>query len=83
MPTEIVGQNGAVLNQTTKIAVGGCKQVKASRPLSRAQLLKRALAACRKRHRHSRARRQACERQARKRYRAKAANRSKNGHPHD
>jgi hypothetical protein len=28
MPTEMVAQNGAVLNQTTKIAVTGCKAVK-------------------------------------------------------
>jgi hypothetical protein len=73
MPTEIVGQNGAVLEQTTKIGLQGCKKVKAAKPLSRTQLLKRALAACRKEHKHSRATRQACERQARKRYAAKKA----------
>jgi hypothetical protein len=28
MPTEMVAQNGAVLNQTTKIAVTGCKAAK-------------------------------------------------------
>jgi hypothetical protein len=65
MPTEIVGQNGALLTQTTKIALQGCKKVKMSRPLSRAQLLRRALAACRKRARHERKR---CERSARARY---------------
>ena len=54
MPTEIVGQNGAVIKQTTKIALQGCKKVKAAKPLSRAELLKRALAACRKQHKHSR-----------------------------
>ena len=27
MPTEIIGQNGAVIKQTTKIAVQGCKKV--------------------------------------------------------
>ena len=59
MPTEIVAQNGAVLKQTTKIALQGCKTVKdvGTKKLSRAQLLKRALAACRKQHKHSRARR--------------------------
>ena len=71
MPTEIVGQNGAVIKQTTKIALQGCKKVDASRPLSRAQLLKRALAACRKQHKHSKAGRDTCERQARKRYAVK------------
>ena len=71
MPTEIVGQNGAVVKQTTKIALQGCKKVKASKPLSRTQLCKPALAACRKQHKRSKARRQACERQARKGYTAK------------
>ena len=28
MPTEMVAQNGAVLKQTTKISVTGCKAVK-------------------------------------------------------
>ncbi len=72
MPTEIVGQNGAVINQNTKIAVKGCHKVQSVR-LSRAQLLKRALASCRKQHKHSNARRTACEKRARKRYAAKKA----------
>ena len=71
MPTEIVGQNGAVLKQTTKVALQGCKKVKAARPLSRAQILKRALASCRELHKHSKAKRVACEKQARKRDGAK------------
>ena len=73
MPTEIVGQNGAVLKQATKIALQGCKKVKAARPLARAQLLRRALASCREQHKHSKAKRVACEKQARKRYAAKKA----------
>jgi hypothetical protein len=71
MPTEIVSQNGAVIKQNTKIALQGCKKVKTARPLSRTQLLRRALAACRRTHRHSQTRRQACERSARRRYGAK------------
>jgi hypothetical protein len=83
MPTEIVAQNGVVLKQTTKIALQGCKKVKASQPLSRAQLLKRALAACRKQHKPSKASRKACETQARKRYAAKkAVHTSRNGPAH-
>ena len=70
MPTEIVAQNGALLEQTTKIALQGCRKVQSVR-LSRAQLLERALASCRKQHRHSRANQMACEKQARKRYAAK------------
>src|SRR5262249_13875261 len=73
MPTEIVGQNGAVLKQNTRVALQGCKKVKAARPLSRAQLLRRALAACRKKHRHARSRRMGCERKARSLYAAKKA----------
>ncbi len=75
MPTTITGQNGVVIKQTTKLAVQGCKKtVKSSAPkLSRAQLLKRTLAACRKQHKHAKARRAACEKQARKRYAAKQA----------
>ena len=82
MPTEIVAQNGAVLKQTTKIALQGCKKVTSSRPLSRAQLLKRALAKCRKTYRHARSRRIACERKARSHYAAKKAAR-KGAHQSD
>jgi hypothetical protein len=31
MPTEIVGQNGLVINQSTKIAVTGCPNRKAAK----------------------------------------------------
>jgi hypothetical protein len=68
MPTVITGQNGAVINQTTNIAVTGCGGVlpsKTAKP-TRAQLLAKALKACRKdKHKHKRL---ACEKQARKRY---------------
>jgi hypothetical protein len=79
MPTEIVAQNGAVIKQTTKVALQGCKTVKDSGPkkLTRAQLLKRALAACRKQHEHARARRAACENGARRRYGAKKSARGR------
>ena len=81
MPTEIVAQNGAVIKQTTKIALQGCHKVQSVR-LSRAQLLKRALAACRKQHKHSKGKRAACEQHARSRYAAKKASRkaSKTAH---
>ncbi len=80
MPTEITGQNGAVINQSTKIAVTGCAGVKDSKTvrLTRAQMLARALAACRKRDKHSRSRRATCEHQARRRYAAKKAARKTN-----
>src|SRR5580700_2071057 len=63
MPTEFVGQNGALLKQSTLLSVTGCAKAKA---LTRAQKLARALKAC---HRdHNKAKRQQCERLARKRF---------------
>ena len=63
MPTEFVGQNGSLLNQNTKVSVTGCPKVKI---LTRTQKLALALKACHKQH--NRAKRKACERQARKKY---------------
>jgi hypothetical protein len=72
MPTEITGQNGAVINQNTKIAVSGCAGVLSSKAkLTRAQLLTRALKVCRKhKNKHKRL---TCEKQAHKRYAAKVS----------
>jgi hypothetical protein len=61
MPTEFQAQNGAELHQNTKITVTGC-----AKALTKKQRLARALKACHKKH--GRSKRQACERQARKRY---------------
>jgi hypothetical protein len=61
MPTEFVAQNGAVIHQQTPIAVTGCKK-----PKTRAQLYTAALKACHKQH--NKAKRQACERAAKKKY---------------
>jgi hypothetical protein len=71
MPTVITGQNGAVVAQNTNIAVTGCAGVLAFKA-SRAQLLAKALKACRKKYKHSKPKRVACEKQARKKYGAKA-----------
>ena len=70
MPTTIAGQNGAVIERTTRIAIEGCGAVKAAikRKLTNGQELARALKACRKKDRHSKARRVRCELQARRRY---------------
>jgi hypothetical protein len=66
MPTTITGQNGAVLQQQTKILATGCQAAR----LTRAERLDRALKACRERLRGARnhSQREACERKARKRY---------------
>jgi hypothetical protein len=63
MPTEFIAQNGAELEQTTKIAVTGCK--KKTKALTRAQKLARALKACHKRKGRSRV---GCEKAARRKF---------------
>jgi hypothetical protein len=65
MPSTITAQNGAVIEQQTKIPVLGCGAVKG---YSRTQLLARALRQCRREFRHKKKRRVACERTARRRY---------------
>ncbi len=83
MPTTITGQNGAVIERSTRITIDGCGAVKAAktRRLTNAQKLGKALAACRKRYEHAKAERLRCERLARKRYPpAKKAKRG--GHAH-
>jgi hypothetical protein len=63
MPTEITAQNGAQLNQTTKITITGCAKPKT---LTRPEKLKKALKACHKDK--SKAKRAKCEKAAHKRY---------------
>jgi hypothetical protein len=62
IPTALTGQNGAQVNQNTPVTVTGCPKTKV---LTRAQKLALALKACHKKHG---AKRQACERTARKKY---------------
>jgi hypothetical protein len=69
-PTTITGQNGALINQKTHVSITGCKAVK-SYKATRAQLLAKALAVCRKKYKHQHTKRINCERQAHKRYPAK------------
>ena len=77
MPTEITGQNGAVVKQTTKIALAGCAKAKA---LTRAQKLAKALKTCRKK---SKGKRALCEKRARKQYAsAKAGAKTKHNKQH-
>jgi hypothetical protein len=71
MPTELTGQNGAILKQTTNIAITGCPKVL---PFKQAKSkLTVALEHCRKKYKGKakRKKRLACEAQARKRYAAK------------
>ena len=72
IPTTITAQDGAVIEQDTNVAVTGCAGVKGFKAkLTRAQLLAKALKACRKKYKHAKRRRTACEKTARKRYAAK------------
>ena len=71
MPTEIADQNNdALISQSTKIALIGCGAVKGSttKKLTRAQLLAKALKACRTKYKKKKSKRIACEKQARKKY---------------
>ncbi len=63
IPTEMVGQNGKLVSQSTKLTVTGCPKTKV---LTRAQKLKIALKTCHKKPKGKK--RQACERTARKKY---------------
>jgi hypothetical protein len=63
MPTELVAQNGAVIDQATPIAINGCAKKKS---LTRVQKLVAALKVCHKKH--NKAKRAACERAAHKKY---------------
>jgi hypothetical protein len=81
-PTTITGQNGALITQKTHVTITGCKAVK-SYKATRAQLLAKALAACRKKYKHHHTKRINCERQAKKRYGAKkAAHKTSKTHGH-
>ena len=75
IPTEITAQDGAFVSQATNVALLGCA-TKAKKP-TQAQLLANALKTCKGKHRHSKKKRVTCERQARKRYGAKAAQKAK------
>jgi hypothetical protein len=67
MPTEFTAQNGAVIKQSTPIAVTGCA-------LTKKQKLVKALKAC---HKKGRGKRAACERAARKRFGANGGSKKK------
>jgi hypothetical protein len=71
MPTTITGQNGAVVTQSTKIAVTGCPKV-VKKALTRAQKLKAALKVCRTKDKGKskakRHKREACEKAAKQKY---------------
>ncbi len=74
IPTEITGQDGAFSGKTTNVAILGCAGKAA---LTRAQLLAKAIKTCKAKYRHSKKKRGACEKQARKRYGQKVAKKAK------
>jgi hypothetical protein len=74
MPTELTAENGLLIKQTTHIAIVGCKK-----PLTRAQLLARALKACKKLK--GKKKRSACVASAQRKYGAKKSKGAKkHGH---
>ena len=77
MPTQITAQDGAVIEQNNPISPTGCNNVLATKTHkpTRAQQLAKALTACRHKYKHTKAKRQACERAARKRHAAKTSSR--------
>ncbi len=78
IPTTITGQNGAVIQQETKVSVEGCNVLgKKNVKLSRAQKLKKALKACRKKYKHNKPKRATCEKQAHKKFGPKKAKKHK------
>jgi hypothetical protein len=76
IPTTITGQNGAVIQQETKVPVLGCAAVKAFKE-TKTQKLSKALKACRKKFKHKKAKRLSCEKQARKKYATHAKSKTK------
>jgi hypothetical protein len=77
MPTTITAQDGAVIEQDTPITPTGCGGVLAAKvKLTPAQLLAKALKACRSKYKKSKRKRLVCEKQARQRYSAKKAHKA-------
>jgi hypothetical protein len=70
MPTEFAAQNGALITQSTPIAVTGCPK-----PLTNKQKLAKAMKECHKKK--NKRRRATCEKQARKKYPVKKAKKTK------
>jgi hypothetical protein len=78
MPTTITGQNGVVIQQQTKVPVTGCGVLGSKE--SKVAKLKKALRACRKKFKHSKSKRHACEKKAHKKYGPKKHAKKKKGH---
>jgi hypothetical protein len=70
MPTTMIAQNGARIEQETKVQVTGCAEVRSAKVtrLTLRQKLKNALSACRHRYKHAKSKRATCERDAHARY---------------
>jgi hypothetical protein len=76
IPTEITGQNGAFMSQSTPVSITGCSGVKGVKvtKLTRTQQLAKVLKLCRTKYKakSKKSKRLVCEKQARKKYGPKA-----------
>jgi hypothetical protein len=70
MPTTIIAQNGAIIEQDTPVTVTGCGEVKSAktRKLTLTQRYKHALTACKHKYKHAKSKRQRCEHEAHTHY---------------
>jgi hypothetical protein len=84
MPTTMIAQNGARLEQETKVTVTGCGEVRSAKTsrLTLKQGLHRALSACRHAYRHATSMRRRCERHAHTHYTRLALAACRDQHKH-
>jgi hypothetical protein len=84
MPTTMIAQNGARIDQETRVQVTGCGEVRSAKvsKLTLKQQLTRALRFCKHKHRHATRKRAACERQAHARYIRQALAACRHEHKH-
>jgi hypothetical protein len=84
MPTTMIAQNGARIEQDTKVAVTGCGEVRSAKvgKLTLKQRLERSLRLCRHEYTNAKTRRQRCEHRAHARYTRQALASCRHEHNH-
>jgi hypothetical protein len=84
MPTTMIAQNGAMIEQDTNVTVTGCAEVKGAkaRKLTLTQKLKRSLKSCRHKYKRAKTRRVKCEHKAHAHYTRIALTTCRQQHKH-